>query len=89
MFRLSVFHHFFPGEEVDGAAQVGIPFVPVGRTVIALCVAVDNLFAALTEDVDIFLSNRLADLHVGAVHCSEGQRAVQHELHVSCSGGFL
>ena len=27
----------------DGAAQVGIPFVPVGRTVIALCVAVDNL----------------------------------------------
>ena len=66
MFRLSVFHHFFPGEEVDGAAQVGIPFVPVGRTVIALCVAVDNLFAALTEDADIFLSHRHAELPLGA-----------------------
>ena len=41
------------------------------------------------ENEDILAAHGLADLHVGAVHRADGQRAVHHELHVARAGGFL
>ena len=46
----------------------------------------DDLFAALTKDIDVVVSDCFGDLHVCTVHGSESQGTVQHEFHVSCSG---
>lgn len=40
------------------------------------------------EDEEVFLSGFLGHLHIGAVHGADGEGTVQHELHVSCSGGL-
>ena len=89
MILLTVFHHFFSGKEVDSAFQVRIAFVPVFCTVISAFIAMDDLIAALTEDVDIFCSYSLRDLYIGSVHCSKCESAVKHKLHISGSGSFF
>ena len=81
--------HFGAGQEVDGAADVGVALVPLGGAVIGGLVTVDDLVGGLAEDVDIVVAHLLADLDVGAVHGAQGQGAVQHELHVAGAGSLL
>ena len=81
--------HLRPGEEADGAADVGIALHPLGGVVIAHGVAVDDLIRGLAEDIDVLLAHLLADLHVGSIHGAQRQRTVQHKLHVAGAGGFL
>ena len=49
----------------------------------------DDFLAGLAEDVDVIFAYQITDLDIGAVHCAEGYRAVQHELHISGSAGFF
>ena len=89
MLFMSIFQHFFSGKEVDGPFQVGVAFVPVFCTVISFCIAVDDLIAALAEDVDIFCSNCLRNFYIGSVHSSQCESAVEHKLHISGSGSLF
>ena len=50
---------------------------------------VNDLIGAQTEDKCIFFANFMNDLHIRAVHRSQCRSAVQHELHVAGTGGFL
>ena len=50
---------------------------------------IDNFLCGQTEDECILLAYLFYDLHVSAVHGSQGQGAVQHELHVTGTGCFL
>lgn len=38
------------------------------------------------EDEHVLLPSLLRHLHVGAVHGADGQRPVQHELHIASAG---
>ena len=89
VFGVTSGQHLRPGEKADGTADVGIALHPLGGVVIAHGIAVDDLIGGLAEDVDILFSHLLADLHVGTVHGAEGQRTVQHELHVAGAGSLL
>ena len=86
MFLIAEGEHFFAGEEVNRTTKVRVCLVPVFCTVITDCIAVDDLFATLTKDIDVVVSDCFGDLHVCTVHGSESQGTVQHEFHVSCSG---
>ena len=81
--------HLRPSQEVDGPADVGIALVPLSRAVIPGGIAVDDLIGSLAEDIDVLFAHLLADLHVGTVHGAEGQRTVQHKLHVAGAGSLL
>ena len=89
VFLMTGGQHFGAGQEVDGAADVGVALVPLGGAVVARVIAVDDLVGRLAEDVDIVVADLLADFDVCAVHRAQGQRTVQHELHVAGAGGFL
>ena len=89
MFLIAEGEHFFAGEEVNRTTKVRVCLVPVFCTVITDCIAVDDLFAALTKDIDVVVSDCFGDLHVCTVHGSESQGTVQHEFHVSGSGCFF
>lgn len=41
-----------------------------------------------TEDEEVSLPGFLGHLHVGSIHGTDGEGAVQHELHVAGSRGF-
>ena len=49
----------------------------------------DDLIGSLAEDIDVLFAHLLTDLHVGTVHGAEGQRTVQHKLHVAGAGSLL
>ena len=40
------------------------------------------------EDEEVLLSGLLSHLYVGAVHGADGERSVQHELHVASARGL-
>ena len=56
------------------------------RIIAAVILVVDNFISAETEDEGVLLAYFLDDLHVRAVHGSQCGRAVEHELHVTCTG---
>ena len=49
----------------------------------------DDLIGGLAEDIDVLFPHLLADLHIGTVHGAQGQRTVQHELHVAGAGSLF
>ena len=89
MFFVAIFQHFLTCEEVDSAVQIRISFIPVTGTVIGSSIVVDDLFTALTEDVDVVISDCFCDFDIGAIHSSECQCAIQHKFHISGSGCLL
>ena len=78
--------HFFRDQEVNGTLQVCVSLVIGVRVIGSLFVEADDLIRGLTERIDVLRSDQFGDLDVGAVHRSEGDCAVQHELHVGCAG---
>ena len=59
------------------------------RVVTAVMLKVDDLIGGQTEDECVLFADFLNDLDICAVHCTDCRCAVQHELHVTCSGSFL
>ena len=49
----------------------------------------NDLIGALAKDVDVLLSDLLADLDIRTVHRTKGQRTVEHKLHVAGTRCFL
>lgn len=47
-----------------------------------------NVIHPHAKDEEVVLARLLSHLHVGSIHGSDGQRAVQHELHVASAGGL-
>ena len=89
VFGMTRSQHLRAGEEADGTADVGIALHPLGRVVVADGIAMDDLIGGLAEDIDVLFPHLLADLHSGTVHGAQGQRTVQHELHVAGAGRLL
>src|SRR5262245_1106954 len=48
-----------------------------------------DLFDRQSEQEEVLCPHFLPDLHVGAVECTDGERAVQRELHVTGAAGLL
>ena len=89
MFFISIFQHFFTGKEIDGTMKVRVCFIPAFCTVVTGCIAVNNLLAALTKDVNIVISDSFGNFYICTIHGSKSQCTVQHEFHVSGSGCFF
>ena len=75
-------------KHIDHAADAVVIAIILSGLVAALVKAV-HLIARKTEDEDIILAHALKDLHVCAVHRADGDRAVDHKLHVARTRGFL
>ena len=89
VFGMASRQHLRAGQEIDRPTDVRVSLIPLLRDVVPRSVAVDNLIGGLAEDVDIVLADLLRDLDVRAVHRTERERAVQHELHVAGTGRLL
>ena len=74
-------------DEVDNAAQVVVLLVEVARTV-ALGEQVGDFFDGEAEDEDVLVADFFLHFHVGAVKRTDGERAVEGELHVAGTRGF-
>ena len=59
--------------------------VQISRMIVFILLVFHNLLRRHTEDESVLFANFFHDLHIGAIHSSDSHRAVQHELHVSCS----
>ena len=59
------------------------------RAVSSLGVQLDDLVAAFAEDADVLLSDQVVDFHIGSVHRTQGNGAVEHQLHIAGAAGFL
>ena len=55
----------------------------------AVILVADHFVGGQTENKCVLLAHFLHNLHVRTVHRADGQRAVQHKLHVSCAGCLL
>ena len=76
------------GDQVDGAAEVLVGLVIVGRPIAAglqLC----DLGLVHAEEEEVVVADEPADLDIGAVIGADGQGAVEGELHVPSAGGLL
>src|SRR5215831_17782187 len=47
-----------------------------------------HFLGAQSENENVLLPDMVADLYVRAVERSDGQRTIQRELHIPCSGCF-
>jgi len=74
-------------DQVDHAAEIVVLLVEVARTV-ALGEQVGHFFNGETEDEDVFVTDFFLHFNVGAVECTDGECAVQGELHVTGTRGF-
>ena len=83
IFLMPCGQHLRTGQEIHSAADVRITLIPLRSNLVPGFIAMDDLIRALTEDINILLSDLLADLDIRAVHCAKRQRAVKHKLHVA------
>ena len=72
-----------------GLADLLVGFIDLHGVVVVLAIHILHGVCTHAEDVDVIHAHLLADLHVGAIHGANGQRAVHHELHVAGAAGLL
>lgn len=72
---------------VHALADLGVRVV-VGVGVVAAPLQGLHLLHRHAEDEHVLLSHLLGHLHVSSVQCSDGEGAIEHELHVTGSGSF-
>ena len=56
--------HFLTCKEVDRTVKIRVCLIPVSRAVVACCIAVDDLFAALSKDINVVISNCFGDFYI-------------------------
>ena len=76
------------GNEVQHFGELGVP-LDVGRRVVALGVDAGHFLLIQSEQEEVLRARLLQHLHVGAVERADGQRAIDHELHVPRAGGLF
>ena len=74
-------------DQVDHAAQIVVVFVEVARTV-TLGEQVGHFFHGEAEDEDVFVAHFFLHFHIGTVERTDGECAVEGELHVTGTGSF-
>ena len=74
-------------DEVDNATQIVVLLVEITRTV-ALGEQVGDFFDGEAEDEDVLVADFFLHFHVGTVERTDGERAVEGELHVAGTRGF-
>ena len=74
---------------IHDSADICILLIDLSRIITAVGFITHNFIGAHTEDKGILAADFLNDLHVGAVHCTQCNGTVQHELHIACTGSFL
>ena len=67
--------------------RIGI--VDVFGAICCICIQINDILWSLSENVDVFFSNQIANLNVCTVLGSKGQSTIQHEFHVSGSGSLF
>ena len=72
---------------VDALPEFGVAVVVVEGVVAALVQRV-HLLDVHAEDEDVVVAHLLSHFDVGAVEGADGERAVQHELHVAGARGL-
>ena len=73
-------------QRVDSPAEIGIAVVDAAR-IVGTAAGVD-LLNRVAEDILVFHSCFLGNLHVGAVQSSQRHSAIEHQLHVAGAGSF-
>ena len=68
--------HFRSGDEVNALMNGIGADIEVAGMVCAVSVHSDDFIARSSEDVDVVIADQVADLNVGTVCCSQGDRAV-------------
>ena len=71
---------------VDGPAQPIIDIIDAAGIIVALQ-RIDLLYG-MAEDILIFHTGFLGDLHIGSVQSTQGHRAIEHQLHVAGAGSL-
>ena len=75
------------GQGVENALEIGLG-VDGSRRIVALPPLGFDLIGGQSEDEDIVPAHMFEDLDIGAIQRTDGQRAIQGELHVAGAGGF-
>ena len=85
IFFVAKCQHLFAYNEVNTFFDAFVVVVDSFGAVISLLIMLDNFLTGFTEDIDVIFANQFADLNVSAIHSSQSNGTVQHELHVTCT----
>ena len=85
IFFVAKCQHLFTYNEVNTFLDAFVIFINISGAVVSFLVMLDNFLTGFTEDIDVIFTNQFADLNISAIHSSQSNGTVQHELHVTCT----
>ena len=89
IFFVAKCQHLFAYDEVNTFFDAFVIFINISGAVVCFLIMFDNFLTGFTEDIDVIFANQFADFNVSAIHSSQSNSTVQHELHVTCTTCFF